>query len=46
MACSCQNGTKVYVHTLPNGTKQSYDSERDALGAARRDGGTVRAQGK
>jgi len=45
MGCACQGGSskpQSYVVTKPDGTKQSYRTEVEAIAAARRVGGTWR----
>lgn len=47
MGCSCQKPkavAKTYVVTSPDGTKKSYKTEVEATAAARRVGGTWKAQ--
>jgi hypothetical protein len=50
MACACgknkQGGSsKTYVHTTPEGKKTTYRTEVEAAAAAKRSGGSYRAQG-
>ncbi len=50
MACACGNkksgatAAKSYVVTLPNGSKQTYRTEVEAIAAAKRTNGTWRPQ--
>ena len=49
MPCNCGGSKanqvqKTYVHTAPNGEKKTYKSEVEAAAAAKRNGGTYRAQ--
>lgn len=47
MGCSCQKpktAAKTYVVTAPNGEKKTYKTEVEATAAAKRVGGTWKAQ--
>ena len=48
MACACNNKSngqkRVYVVTSPDGSTKSYSTELEAKAAAKRSGGTWRAQ--
>jgi hypothetical protein len=49
MGCACGNkktngSTQSYVHTSPTGERKTYRSEVEAAAAAKRVGGTYRAQ--
>lgn len=48
MACACGKNktvsTTTYVHTSPTGEKRTYKTEVEAAAAAKRLGGTYRAQ--
>ena len=48
MGCGCgtkKNGvSKTYVHTAPSGERKTYKTEVEASAAAKRVGGTYRAQ--
>lgn len=47
MACSCQKpktASTKYVVTAPNGEKKTYSTEVEATAAAKRVGGTWKAQ--
>lgn len=50
MACACgskggsQTAAKSYVVTLPGGSKKTYRTEVEAIAAAKRLGGTWKAQ--
>lgn len=50
MACACGNKktgstSKTYLHTSPSGERKTYKTEVEAAAAAKRSGGTYRAQG-
>lgn len=51
MACACgkgntgaSNASRSYVVTLPGGQKKTYRTEVEAVAAAKRHGGTWKAQ--
>jgi len=49
MGCACGNkktsaSSKTYVHTSPTGERKTYRTEVEAAAAAKRVGGTYRAQ--